>query len=93
MNEDAGKLVKKCDKGQQHADVHVAPPTELNTLTPPWSFAWWEIDLLGPFRTAPGQLMYLIMPVDYFPKWTEAEPLANITRKNCMKFFKKNIMV
>lgn len=33
------------------------------------------------------------MAVDYFTKWVEAEPLAKITIKNDMKFFKKFFMV
>lgn len=34
MGEDARKLVPKCDKCQQHSDVHVAPLVELNNFTP-----------------------------------------------------------
>lgn len=33
------------------------------------------------------------MDVDYFTKWVVPEPLAKITRKNCMKFLKKSVMV
>lgn len=93
MNEDAKNYVKKCDKCQGHADVHIAPLAELTTLAPPWLFAWPGIDLLGPFIAGRGHVKYLIVDVDYFTKSIEAEPLATITTKTCMKFFKKNTMV
>ncbi|PNX56457.1 gag-pol polyprotein, partial [Trifolium pratense] len=50
------------------------------------------MDLLGPFPTAAGQNKYLIVAVDYFTKWIEAEPLANITTFNVLRFFKRNIL-
>ncbi|RDX92239.1 hypothetical protein CR513_25656, partial [Mucuna pruriens] len=39
----------------------------------------WGVDTLGPFPTAPGQIKYLIVVVDYFTKWVEAEPIATIS--------------
>ncbi|MCI74292.1 gypsy retrotransposon integrase-like protein, partial [Trifolium medium] len=62
--------------------MHLAPLVELKTLSSQWPFAWWGMDLLGPFPTAAGQNRYLIVVVDYFTKWIEAEPLASITAFN-----------
>jgi len=61
--------------------MHLAPPAELTSLTSPWSFAWWGIDLLGPFPKAARQLKYFVVSVDYSTKWIEAEPLVKITAK------------
>lgn len=69
---DAKNYVKKCQKYQIHADVHLAPPTELSSISSPWPFATCGIDLLGPFLSAPGQFKYLIVAMDYFTKWIEA---------------------
>ncbi|CAJ2653138.1 unnamed protein product [Trifolium pratense] len=92
MQADAKEHVKKCNKCQRHGDMHLAPPNELKTLSSPWPFSWWGMDLLGPFPTAAGQNKYLIVAVDYFTKWIEAEPLANITTFNVLRFFKRNIL-
>ncbi|PNX57698.1 retrotransposon-related protein, partial [Trifolium pratense] len=92
MQADAKEHVQKCDKCQQHGDMHLAPPSELKMLSSPWPFSWWGMDLLGPFPTAAGQNKYLIVAVDYFTKWIEAEPLANITAFNVLRFFKRNIL-
>ncbi|CAL1392604.1 unnamed protein product [Linum trigynum] len=56
-----------------------------------WPFAQWGMDLLGPFPKAHGQMKYLIVAVDYFSKWIEAEPLATVTEAQVRKFTKKNI--
>ncbi|RDY00032.1 Pol polyprotein, partial [Mucuna pruriens] len=37
------------------------------------------MDILGPFLKAKGQIKFLLIGVDYFTKWIEAEPLAKIT--------------
>jgi hypothetical protein len=72
--------------------MHNAPPAELTSLTSPWPFALWGIDLLGPFPKAARQLKYLVVAVDYSTKWIEVEPLAKITTKNVLRFFKRNIL-
>ncbi|KAL0411872.1 UNVERIFIED_CONTAM: hypothetical protein Slati_3776900 [Sesamum latifolium] len=37
------------------------------------------IDIVGPFPLAVGQRKFLLVAVDYFTKWVEAESLARIT--------------
>lgn len=49
--------------------------------------------MLGPFPTTLDQIKCLILAVDYFAKWIEAEPLARITTNNSTRFFKKSIMI
>ncbi|GKA79940.1 reverse transcriptase domain-containing protein [Tanacetum coccineum] len=39
----------------------------------------WGIDIVGSFLEAPGRVKFLILAIDYFTKWTEAEPVATIT--------------
>ena len=36
------------------------------------------------------QLKFLVIRIDYFMKWVEAEPLATITEKNICSFFLEN---
>ncbi|GAU34804.1 hypothetical protein TSUD_394300, partial [Trifolium subterraneum] len=85
IQNDAKDHVLKCDKCQRHADMHLAPANELKTMISPWPFAWWGIDILGPFPTAARQVKYLIVAVDYFTKWIEAEPLAKISASNILR--------
>ena len=48
---------------------------------------------MGPFPTAIRQLKFLVVGIDYFTKWVEAEPLATITEKNICNFVWRNISV
>ncbi|XP_057730374.1 uncharacterized protein LOC130945689 [Arachis stenosperma] len=86
MMADSKEFVKKCVKCQQNANFARAPASELSLLTTYRPFSQWGIDLLGPFPVGPGQVKYLIVAIDYYTKWIEAEPLANISSSNCRKF-------
>ena len=64
----------------------------LNSLSSPWPFAQWGLDIVGPFLKAVGNKKYLLLCTDYFIKWVEVEPLANIRDKDVKRFIWKNIV-
>jgi hypothetical protein len=92
LQKDTLSYVKKCDACQRHSNVIHAPATTLTSVSGPWPFAQWGLDIVGPLPTAPGQRKYLIVAIDYFTKWMEAEPLASITEKACWNFLWRNII-
>ena len=47
---------------------------------------------MGPFPMALRQLKFLVIDIDYFTKWVEAEPLATITEKSIRTFVWRNII-
>ena len=47
---------------------------------------------MGPFPIAVQQLKFLIVGIDYFTKWVEAETLATITKKNVRNFVWRHII-
>ena len=47
---------------------------------------------MGPFPPAIKQLKFLVVGIDYFTKWVEAEALTTITKKNIRSFVWKNII-
>ncbi|XP_072058281.1 uncharacterized protein [Arachis hypogaea] len=53
---------------------------------------FWGVDLLGPFPVGPGQVKYLIVAIDYYTKWIEAESLASISSSNCKKFMWRHVI-
>ncbi|RDX69453.1 Pro-Pol polyprotein, partial [Mucuna pruriens] len=86
LKRDCMEYVKKCDKCQRFAEGHKAPLESLHPVTSPWPFFKWGVDILGPFPPAPGQVKFLIVAVDYFTKWVEAEPVATITTEKIKRF-------
>ena len=47
---------------------------------------------MGPFPLGIRQMKFFVVDIDYFTKWVEVEPLANITQQNVKNFVWKNIM-
>ena len=50
------------------------------------------MDIVGPFPKALGNKKYLLVGIDYFTKWVEAELLANIRDVDVKRFIWKNIV-
>ncbi|GAV70230.1 rve domain-containing protein [Cephalotus follicularis] len=92
MHQDAIELVRKCDKCKRNANISRSPSQPLTSIMAPWPFAQWGMDFIEPLPMASGQRKFLIVAVDYFTKWVEAEPLAIITEKNTESFVWKSII-
>ena len=86
MKADAEAYVRACDKCQRFSNIIKQPTEELTLMTAPWPFAQWGLDIMGPFPTVIRQLKFLVVGINYFTKWVEAEALATITEKNIRSF-------
>ncbi|XP_073136939.1 uncharacterized protein [Henckelia pumila] len=92
MKQDAIKLAKHCHACQEHANFHHQLTPILQPLESPLPFAQWGMDLVGIFPPATGQIKFMIVAVDFFTKWVEAEPLAKISERDVINFLWKNII-
>ncbi|KAL0430430.1 UNVERIFIED_CONTAM: hypothetical protein Sradi_0669000 [Sesamum radiatum] len=79
MKQDAKHLVSKCERCQKHSSFIHQPVEPLTTMLSPCPFTQWGMDIVGPFPVASGQRKFLLVAIDYFTEWVEAEPLACIT--------------
>ncbi|XP_057718883.1 uncharacterized protein LOC130933315 [Arachis stenosperma] len=86
------EAARKCVKCQENANFHKAPASELSLITSSRPFSQWGVDLLEPFPVGQGQVKYLIIAIDYYTKWIEAEPLASISSSNCRKFMWRQVI-
>ncbi|KAL0420396.1 UNVERIFIED_CONTAM: putative enzymatic polyprotein [Sesamum latifolium] len=68
------------------------PAAFMKTLESPCPFDMWGMDIVEKLPRAVEQKEYLIVAVDYFTKWVEAEPLAKISEKEVIKFIWQNII-
>ncbi|KAL0420546.1 UNVERIFIED_CONTAM: hypothetical protein Slati_3077500 [Sesamum latifolium] len=55
-------------------------------------FDQWGIDIVGPFPSAVAQKKFMIVAVEYFTKWVEAEAVAKISEMEVINFIWKNII-
>ena len=92
MKADAAAYVKKCDRCQRQAPVSRMPTQDLATITSPWPFTQWGIDIVRPLPTAPAQKKLLLVTIDYFNKWIKAEAFASIKDKDVVQFVWKNFV-
>ncbi|XP_031124269.1 uncharacterized protein K02A2.6-like [Ipomoea triloba] len=91
LRADCLEYVKKCPACQHFAILPGRPASYYTPVTFAIPFAHWGMDLIGPFPKGVGGLKFIIVAVDYFTKWVEAEPLASITEYQCRKFVWKHI--
>ena len=92
MQKEALEYTKKCDQCQRFAPNTHQSGGFLNPFSCPWPFAQWSLDIVGPFPKVAENKKYLLVETDYFTKWVEAEPLANIRDVEVKKFLWKNIV-
>ena len=57
----------------------------------PWPFAVWGLDMVGPFKRSKDKKTHLLVAVDKFTKWVEAEPVSKCDAATAVQFMKKVI--
>ena len=86
MQQDAAEFVRKCDSCQRYGNVQRVPGEQMTTISSPWPFAQWGIDIMGPLPQGKRHMKFLLIAIDYFTKWVEAEALATITETMVQNF-------
>ena len=69
-----------------------SPVQDLVSISSPWPFSQWGIDIVGPFPTASAQKKLLLVATDYLSKWIEADAFASIKDRDVTWFIWKNII-
>ena len=92
MLKDTMELVKKCKTCQEHAQICHLHSEPLTSITSPWPFQQWGLDILGPLPIRKGQCKFIVVGVDYFTKWAKAKPLSMITEKKVHNFVWRSII-
>jgi hypothetical protein len=92
MRKNSTAIVRNCDKCQRFANVTKQPSEQLSSISSPWPFSQWGVDIVGPLPRGKGGVRFAVVAVDYFPKWVEVELLVNITSKSIERFLWKNVI-
>ena len=85
-------FTKRCRRCQEFVDILRTPLDNLHSLSSPWPFSMWVMDILEPLPKAPGVVKYLLVVIDYFTKWVEVRPLWEIMASEVEKFTWKHLI-
>lgn len=89
MEHDCVKYVRQCHECQVHSKKRTIPPSELHSLTSPWP---WGIDIIGKIHPAASNgHEFIVVAIDYFTKWVEAESFTKLGAKQMARFIERHL--
>ena len=91
MIKDCEKISKRCEKCQRHAPTIHQPAELLSSISSPYPFMRWSMDIIGPMHPSKQKKLVLVL-TDYFSKWIEAESYASIKDAQVENFVWKHIL-
>jgi len=86
MTNDIKRIIQKCDVCQLNKSQSYPEPTEKFPTEPEGPFTHLGLDIIGPLVKTRRSNQYIIVVVDYFTKWVEAEATENITSLDVIRF-------
>ena len=91
MEADYATHVRRCHQCQVHGDLKHMPPMPLHTMTLPWPFSTWGINIIGKIHpTASNGHEFILVAIDYFIKWVEAASYKVLKPKKVAQFIQTN---
>nr|XP_027093668.1 uncharacterized protein LOC113714071 [Coffea arabica] len=93
MERDCIDFVRRCIKCQVHGDIIRVPPTELHNMIAPWPCSMWGMDVIGTIDSpASNGHRFILVAIEYFTKWVEAESFKHVTKKVVTNFLRDHII-
>ena len=93
METDCFQFVQRCPKCQMHENLIHIPHSELHTLTLPWPFSVWGIDIIGEILSKCSNCHeFILVAIDYFTKWEEVASYARLTSARVASFIRSHII-
>lgn len=83
---DSERYAKEFDKCQKFAPMLHLPTNELTSISSPWLFIQWGLDIIKPLPQAPTQKNFILVATNYFSKWIETESHAAIEDTDLVQF-------
>ncbi|XP_042484574.1 uncharacterized protein LOC122064858 [Macadamia integrifolia] len=75
------------------SSIFICQVQELHTLSSPWPFSTWGIDVIGKVDPkASNGHEFVLVAIDYFTKWVEAQLYAKLTAAKVAKFLQEHII-
>ena len=70
------------------------PAEELHSITKPWPFKGWAMDVIGKITPSSrsAKHAWILVATDYFTKWVEVKSYAELTSREVCNFVEENIV-
>ncbi|KAK1563196.1 hypothetical protein Q3G72_023904 [Acer saccharum] len=92
MRSNSQNHVKSCDKCQRFAPISHLPLGMLNSISAPWSFMKWGMDIVSKLPATPEGVVYMLVLTNYFTKWVEVGAYQQVCDIKVRDFVWKNII-
>jgi len=89
MTVDIKRFISNCENCQLNKRNEIPEPTEKFATQVEAPFTHLGLDIIGPLPETSSGNQCIIVSVDYFTKWVEAQPLSTITSRDVVNFFSK----
>lgn len=90
MYRDVKNFVQSCDTCQRQGKPR--KQTKIHPITPSSLFDRWGVDIVGPLPVTQNGNRYIIVAVDYFSRWPEAQPLKEANANTVANFLYREII-
>ena len=78
MKQESELFVRNCGIYQKFDSIIHVPATTMHSMSSPWPFYKWGIDIVGRLPLATKHRKFILVATDYFPKWAKVEAYAQI---------------
>ncbi|GJS47500.1 reverse transcriptase domain-containing protein [Tanacetum coccineum] len=85
---DATDYVMRCDACQRSGNISSRSEMPQNNIQVCEVFDIWGLDFMGPFPNSKGN-KYILVAVDYVPKWVEAQALPTNEARVVIRFLRR----
>ena len=92
MKHESEQFVRSCDTCQKFGNVIHSPTIALHSISSPWPFYMWGIDIDGLLPQATRKRKFFLVAIDYFTKWTKVEPYVQIKVCHLNQFLQRSII-
>ena len=94
MLKDCIEFARGCVQCQIHGPIQRVPAETLHSVTKPWPFRSWAMDVIGKITPSSGAAKHawILVATYYFTKWFEAKSYAELTSKEVCDFVEENIV-
>ncbi|XP_019101801.1 PREDICTED: uncharacterized protein LOC109133268 [Camelina sativa] len=93
MLADCDTHAKSCDRCQRQAPMINQLAELMSLVSALYPFMQWSMDAIGPLeQSGRRRVMHLLVVIDYFTKWIEAESYQSITGEHVKDFLWKNVV-